>query len=352
MPAPPLGPIARTELGKDPARPARHQVRGQPLFRLFGRPHRRPYKVMDAEGPREQKLHSPGGPKDVLLIARRVISGARADHITTTAQALAYSVFLAIPAVLLVVLGVFLPRRHPPGTTSETAGMARKTEYARAWAVVVMWSRELPTTDVVHYGARPSAHRGCGASAPRGPSASMTLCMDADARGSNNRQERLPSDPECHARSERCMFGARDGPPGRGGHDAVDAITRKVELDGGGGCRRLEAARSPSPPNRQWPATGARSPRTRRIEHLFRAVGRALRGSNAIDCPGPSQGWGRSDRPEKVLDVAAPSFIAAEDLGRCALVANSLGCQFVIELAKPARVEDLVAGLVFISQPL
>ena len=62
---------------------------------------------MDAEGQREQKLYSPGGVKDVRLIARRVISAARADHVTTTAQALAYSVFLAIPAVLLVVLGVF-----------------------------------------------------------------------------------------------------------------------------------------------------------------------------------------------------------------------------------------------------
>ena len=41
------------------------------------------------------------------VVARRVISEARADHITTTAQALAYSVFLAIPAVFLVVLGVF-----------------------------------------------------------------------------------------------------------------------------------------------------------------------------------------------------------------------------------------------------
>ena len=61
---------------------------------------------MEAEGQREQ-LHSPGGAKDVRLIARRVISEARDDHITTTAQALAYSVFLAIPAALLVVLGVF-----------------------------------------------------------------------------------------------------------------------------------------------------------------------------------------------------------------------------------------------------
>ena len=44
---------------------------------------------------------------DVRIIAGRVIAEARADHITTSAQALAYSLFLAIPAVLLVVLGVF-----------------------------------------------------------------------------------------------------------------------------------------------------------------------------------------------------------------------------------------------------
>ncbi len=61
---------------------------------------------MEAEAQREQ-LFSPGGAKDVRLIVRRVISEARDDHITTTAQALAYSVFLAIPAALLVVLGVF-----------------------------------------------------------------------------------------------------------------------------------------------------------------------------------------------------------------------------------------------------
>ena len=41
------------------------------------------------------------------LVAGRVISEARDDQITTIAKALAYSVFLAIPAVFLVVLGVF-----------------------------------------------------------------------------------------------------------------------------------------------------------------------------------------------------------------------------------------------------
>ena len=38
---------------------------------------------------------------------RRSVAGAKRDGITTTAQALAYSLFLAIPSVFLVVLGVF-----------------------------------------------------------------------------------------------------------------------------------------------------------------------------------------------------------------------------------------------------
>jgi membrane protein len=52
------------------------------------------------------------------LIATRVISEARDDRITTTAQALAYSVFLAIPAVFLVVLGVFSLVASPSDVTA------------------------------------------------------------------------------------------------------------------------------------------------------------------------------------------------------------------------------------------
>jgi membrane protein len=51
--------------------------------------------------------HGSSRGEDAKLIARRVLSEARDDHITTIAQALAYSVFLAIPALFLVVLGVF-----------------------------------------------------------------------------------------------------------------------------------------------------------------------------------------------------------------------------------------------------
>lgn len=41
------------------------------------------------------------------LVLRRAVAAARDDGLTTTAQALAYSLFLAIPAAVLVVLGVF-----------------------------------------------------------------------------------------------------------------------------------------------------------------------------------------------------------------------------------------------------
>jgi membrane protein len=44
---------------------------------------------------------------DMVLVLRRSLSAAKRADITTTAQALAYSLFLAIPATLLVVLGVF-----------------------------------------------------------------------------------------------------------------------------------------------------------------------------------------------------------------------------------------------------
>jgi membrane protein len=44
---------------------------------------------------------------DVVLVLRRSFAEARRDGVTTTAQALAYALFLAIPSVFLVVLGVF-----------------------------------------------------------------------------------------------------------------------------------------------------------------------------------------------------------------------------------------------------
>ena len=44
---------------------------------------------------------------DFVLVLRRSVTAAKHADITTTAQALAYSLFLAIPSALLVVLGVF-----------------------------------------------------------------------------------------------------------------------------------------------------------------------------------------------------------------------------------------------------
>ena len=55
---------------------------------------------------------------DVRLLVGRVIAEARADRIATTAQALAYSVFLAIPALFLVVLGVFSLVASPANVAS------------------------------------------------------------------------------------------------------------------------------------------------------------------------------------------------------------------------------------------
>jgi membrane protein len=44
---------------------------------------------------------------DTVLVLRRSLTAAKRADLTTTAQALAYSLFLAIPSALLVVLGVF-----------------------------------------------------------------------------------------------------------------------------------------------------------------------------------------------------------------------------------------------------
>ena len=44
---------------------------------------------------------------DFVLVLRRSVKAAKDADITTTAQALAYSLFLAIPSALLVVVGVF-----------------------------------------------------------------------------------------------------------------------------------------------------------------------------------------------------------------------------------------------------
>jgi membrane protein len=51
-------------------------------------------------------------------VLRRAVAQSREDHVTTTAQALAYSLFLAIPAAALVVLGVFSLAASPSAIES------------------------------------------------------------------------------------------------------------------------------------------------------------------------------------------------------------------------------------------
>jgi len=63
-------------------------------------------------------------------------------------------------------------------------------------------------------------------------------------------------------------------------------------------------------------------------------------------------GWGGSERPDVALDIGSAAdvlaeIIIAEKLGAPTLVANSLGCQFVVELAR--RRPELVEALVLIS---
>src|ERR1700710_2411879 len=59
----------------------------------------------------EQRLHDPGlfdlSRRDLVAILKRSGRSALADQITDSAAALAYYTFLAIPATLLVALGVF-----------------------------------------------------------------------------------------------------------------------------------------------------------------------------------------------------------------------------------------------------
>ena len=45
--------------------------------------------------------------RDAWIVLRRAVAEAREDRLTTTAQALAFSLFLAVPAMFLVALGLF-----------------------------------------------------------------------------------------------------------------------------------------------------------------------------------------------------------------------------------------------------
>jgi membrane protein len=54
---------------------------------------------------------------DAVVILRLAYTGAKNNRVTTTAQALAYSLFLAIPSAFLVVLGVFSLVASPADVT-------------------------------------------------------------------------------------------------------------------------------------------------------------------------------------------------------------------------------------------
>ncbi len=66
-----------------------------------------PSRAQAAVTPMSTQSVPPSRARRAWTILRRAVDEAREDRITTTAQALAYSVFLAIPASFLVVLGVF-----------------------------------------------------------------------------------------------------------------------------------------------------------------------------------------------------------------------------------------------------
>src|SRR5690242_7242960 len=69
----------------------------------------------DAPGPQaereEPRLHEPGlrdlSRRDYSAVVRRAVKRFNADHMTSIAAALAYYAFMAIPAALLVAVGVF-----------------------------------------------------------------------------------------------------------------------------------------------------------------------------------------------------------------------------------------------------
>jgi membrane protein len=67
---------------------------------------------------------APKGAGGVVTTLRRAVEGAREDRITTTAQALAYSLFLAIPATFLLLLGVFSLTAAP----GDVAGLVERLE--------------------------------------------------------------------------------------------------------------------------------------------------------------------------------------------------------------------------------
>jgi membrane protein len=113
-----------------------------------------------------------GWAADTRIVLRGAVASARKNRITTTAQALAYSLFLAIPATLLVVLGVFslvasagdvdrlLQRAHSvmpaEATTLLEDSLRRSTESPRTGlamtvigAVLALWTTSSAATTLM-----------------------------------------------------------------------------------------------------------------------------------------------------------------------------------------------------------
>jgi membrane protein len=94
---------------------ARRRTETDDLRRDGARPEPDEAQLEDPTGPqperREPKVEDPGvgdlSARDWFAIVRRAVKDMLDDNMPMVAQALAYSTFLAIPAVLLVALGVF-----------------------------------------------------------------------------------------------------------------------------------------------------------------------------------------------------------------------------------------------------
>jgi membrane protein len=72
---------------------------------------------MDNRTHRRERLRLSVLTREAVVVLRLAFAGAKENRVTTTAQALAYSLFLAIPSAFLVVLGVFSLVASPADVT-------------------------------------------------------------------------------------------------------------------------------------------------------------------------------------------------------------------------------------------
>ena len=127
--------------------PAMGEIFGERLTRLRRAengedPQMRPQedRLLPQPETREPRLHNPGifdlSRRDLAAIMQRAGRSALADQITDSAAALAYYTFLAIPATLLVGIGVFGLVASPSDVTSLMQRLrghgARRGDHARA----------------------------------------------------------------------------------------------------------------------------------------------------------------------------------------------------------------------------